>query len=94
MGVLRTSEVENNLLSKGFEMKAGNHKFFYFYYQGKKSSIFTKTSHSSKELDDYLIKQMSRQLKLEKSDFIKFASCTISEEEYINHLIKNGFLKG
>ena len=93
MGVLKTSEVEKNLLSKGFRQKDGNHKFFYFYYKGKKSSIFTKTSHSSKEIDDYLIKQMSKQLKLEKAEFLKFASCTLSEPAYVQILIREGFLK-
>lgn len=93
MGVLKTTEVENNLVSKGFKKKDGNHKFFYFYYKGKKSSIFTKTSHSSKEIDDYLIRQMSKQLKLDKTDFVKFASCTLSESEYIQILINNGFLR-
>ena len=93
MGVLKTAEVEKNILSKGFRRKEGNHKFFHFYYNGKKSSIFTKTSHSSKELDDYLIMQMSKQLKLEKAEFIKFANCTLSESAYIDILIHKGFLK-
>lgn len=82
--------VETALNKKGFDPKDGDHNFFYLYVNGKKTSIFTKTSHSHKEVSIQLINQMARQLKLTSSQFREFIRCTISEEKYIEILKSKG----
>jgi hypothetical protein len=44
-------------------------------------------SHSAKDLDDYLIKQMSVQCKLSKEEFKDLANCPLSQAQYIQILI-------
>lgn len=79
---LRTDEIKSSLTKKGFEPKDGKHKFFNYYYDGKKTKISTMISHSHKEIGDTLINKMSKQVKLSKDQFCKLVNCSLSGEEY------------
>jgi hypothetical protein len=91
MTTLKVREVLNGLESKGFLASEGDHTFLIFYVGGKKTSIRTKVSHGSKEINDYLIKRMSIQVKLEKKKFIDLVNCPFSVEDYLNELKAQGY---
>jgi hypothetical protein len=85
------SEVKKALESKGFKLsdkKSKDHFFYIYIYKGKKTSIFTKLSHGSKykSIGDDLLQKMSRQLKLNKVQFIDFVDCPLTKEDYEKHL--------
>ena len=92
MSVLKVSDINRNLQKKGFVSRPGDHNYYFFYFEGKKTDIFTKVSHSSDEVGDPLISKMSKQLKLSKEQFLKFVRCTIKEEEYKEILVEQGYL--
>ncbi len=96
MAVLDSSRTYRNLKKKGFvdsTVKSVDHKYLEFYYNGQLIT-HTKVSHGSKkDLNDYLIKQMSFQCKLTKQQFMDLAKCPLSEEEYITILIDKGFIE-
>jgi predicted RNA binding protein YcfA (HicA-like mRNA interferase family) len=78
-------EVEKALQSKGFVKKEGDHHYFVYHsIEGKKSSIFTKTSHTPKmrDIPDNLLAQMARQCKLTKGEFERLVDCPMSQTEY------------
>jgi predicted RNA binding protein YcfA (HicA-like mRNA interferase family) len=91
MTTLRVRAVLSGLEKKGFLQSKGDHKFLIFYVNGKKTSIYTKVSHGSNEIDDYLINQMSIQVRLEKKQFIDLVSCPFSVEDYLKELEAKGF---
>lgn len=81
-----------NLLKKGFEdakSKSDDHKWLELFHEGM-LVLHTKISHGEKDLGDFLIKQMSSQCKLTKSDFMNLANCPLSKEKYFKILEGNG----
>jgi hypothetical protein len=49
-------DIEAGLLRKGFQVREGDHRYFiYFTLDGRKSRVFTKTSHGMKEVSDALL---------------------------------------
>jgi len=90
---LKTNIIETNLLKKGFIKKDKDHSYYYYHtIDGKKTAIFTKISHGEKEINDYLISCMSKQLKVKKDFFIEFVSCTKNQIDYNTHLQKNNHI--
>lgn len=85
--VLDAKKALKSLKKKGFSIYNGDHKFLEYHYDGK-LVLHTKISHGEKELNDYLIAQMSRQCKLSKSDFTDLVECPLSAEGYIEKLIE------
>ena len=83
---LKTRIIERSLLKKGFAKDYGDHKFFTFVYNGEKSEISTKISHSHNEIDDFLISKMAKQIQVDKTFFTDFVECTKSEADYIQAL--------
>lgn len=82
MAAISTKNTVKNLKKKGFVEIAGDHRYLEFMHQGK-VVLHTKVSHGSKkDLDEYLIKQMSVQCRLNKKDFIDLAKCPLSKEAY------------
>jgi hypothetical protein len=81
--ILKTKDIKLNLCKKGFAVSNTDHKVFWFYINGIRTSIKTKFSHSANEVDDNLIHLMANQIHLTKSEFVKFAVCEINEQEYI-----------
>jgi hypothetical protein len=73
-----------------------DHRYFYLYHNGKKTSIRTKISHGSKYkvYGDELLVQVKYQLRLDtKGQLIDFCNCPLSQAEYINLLYKKNILK-
>lgn len=83
MASLDKKDTLKNLKKKGFTDTGGDHNYLEFIHNGK-TILYTKMSRgSSKEIDDYLIKQMYTQCKLDKQDFIDLAKCPLSKEKYL-----------
>lgn len=94
--VLEKNKAYKNLKKKGFEDSldhSNDHKYLEFFFEGK-MILYTKLSHGSKkDLDDYLIKQMSSQCKLTKQQFADLVNCPLSKEAFIEILRDKGELE-
>jgi len=94
MSVLDPKKIYMNLKKKGFidsTAKSIDHKRLEFYYN-EKFVLSTKLSHGKKDIENYLIKQMSFQCKLDKNDFIDLAKCPLSKDDFIQILDQKGLL--
>ncbi|MGB5944405.1 MAG: hypothetical protein WBG71_16080 [Leeuwenhoekiella sp.] len=91
--VLNSRKAYKNLKKKGFEDSkdhSNDHKYLEFHYNGK-MILYTKLSHGSKkDLNNYLIKQMSTQCRLSKQDFADLVNCSLSAKDYIEKLKEAG----
>jgi len=79
-------EVKQNLQRKGFKEKQGAKHILYIFMHKNKKICETHMSRNDQDLNDYLIGKMSKQLYLNKKDFIRLIDCPMSEEEYIKIL--------
>lgn len=90
----KQNEVEKSLEAKGFQRGKGDHNFFHYYSTaGKKTRVFTKTSHGSKEIDDSLLGMMARQCQLTRGDFELLIDCPLDRASYERKLIERGVLE-
>lgn len=95
MSVLDHNKTYQNLKKKGFidsPTKSVDHKHVEFFHN-EKYILSTKLSHDKKDIENYLIKQMSFQCHLDKIDFIDLAKCPLSKEDYLDILRKKGLLE-
>ncbi|MCA0428809.1 MAG: hypothetical protein LCH37_15340 [Bacteroidetes bacterium] len=91
--VLDDRKVRKNLKKKGFvENEKADHRFFEFYHN-EKMICKTKVSHNSQDIDDYLISNMAKQVKLSKNDFIALVECTLSQNGYEEKLRISGLIE-
>ena len=75
--------VEAALLQKGFAQHDTDHSYFVYYTkEGKKTRAKTKTSHGKRELDNFLLGAMAKQVKLSKRDFIDLVDCPLDRDGY------------
>lgn len=80
---------------KGFHQKEGDHHYFIFRTaEGKKTAVFTKTSHGTgyRTIGDPLLGQMAKQCKLTKARFLELVDCTLTGEAYEAFLEANGHI--
>lgn len=90
---LERKDIEVALLKKGFKQKDGDHSFFtYWTTDGKKSSVFTKTSHGSsyKTLSDDLVGKMAKQCGVATGQFKQLVACPLSRQDFQNIIVTNG----
>ena len=89
-------DIESALEKKGFDKDVSPpHRYFHLEYKGKKTGIYTYTSHGSKYkvYQDPGINRIKKQLHLDKSQFIDLVSCPIDGEKYIQILKTEGCIK-
>ena len=55
--------------------------------------VFTKTSHSAKEIDDSLLGKMAGQCKLTRQYFDQLIDCPLDRDAYERKLIEGGFVE-
>lgn len=92
--VRKPGDVEKSLVKKGFRRKEGDHHYFNYYTKaGKKTMVFTKTSHGGRELDDSLLGKMSGQCKLPRQNFDQLIECPLDRDTYERKLIEAGFVE-
>lgn len=90
----KQSDVERSLLAKGFRAKEGDHTYFNYYSRaGKKTAVFTKTSHGAREIDDNLLSRMAKQCKLNNKDFGLLIDCPLDRDAYEAKLIALGTIE-
>ena len=91
--VLDSNKTYKNLKKKGFVDAPGDHKFLHFYHEGR-FVLCTKISHGgTHDLEEFLIKKMAIQCKLEKEEFVDLATCPLSQEVYIERLKTKGLIE-
>src|SRR5579871_2178995 len=86
-------QVGNGLQRKGFTSRQGDHTYFHFCVNGKKTKIYTKISHGENEIGDRLLGMMARQLRLSKRDFLELVDCPLSLDEYQRVLRQGGHIE-
>ncbi len=91
MSVRPKRDVEAALKKKGFRQDDGDHHwFFYWTAEGKKTPVRTKTSHGgTKDLGDGLLKEMARQVRISKVQFLDLVDCPMNRDQY-QQLLKDG----
>ncbi|KNZ68690.1 hypothetical protein Tfer_2784 [Thermincola ferriacetica] len=88
-------DVETALENKGFRKNNNDHrKFVYYSLSGKKTSIWTKTSHGTSHKDISLdnLKKMAKQCRLTLQDFCDLLDCPLSREEYEQRMVSGGYI--
>ncbi|MBQ6472592.1 MAG: type II toxin-antitoxin system HicA family toxin [Victivallales bacterium] len=78
-------KIEKALCKKGFIEQQGDHNFFIYYtLDGRKTGIFTKTSHTPhmKDISGELLNKMASQCKLSKDEFCRLVDCPLSRASY------------
>jgi predicted RNA binding protein YcfA (HicA-like mRNA interferase family) len=91
MTVLKSREVTNGLLNKGFKAQEGDHRYLVLFVNGVQQRIWTKVSHSNrKDCEEWHIHQMAKQVKLDKTQFIGLVKCPIKYEQYLRILTDKG----
>lgn len=89
MALLKATKTKQSLKKKGFIQDDSHHHYFEFWHQGKVIAT-TYTSHNGEDINDYLIKAMSKQCLMDKSFFVEFIKCTKSKDDYIKLLKLKG----
>lgn len=94
--IIKRRTVEKSLKEKGFRCeKNRNHRYYYFWYKGKKTIIRTKISTGTKHKDYTfnLISFMKLQLKLLNLREIKgLLECPMGIEEYTDLMLQRGHI--
>ena len=87
-------DVERALLAKGFQSKDGDHHYFIYHSRaGRKTRVFTKTSHGSREIDDNLLSMMAKHCRLSNKEFGQLVECPLTRESYEGKLIAAGLVE-
>lgn len=96
MPSLKKRDVQTNLQKKGFALREGDHVYLhYITLDGRRTGIRTKISHSPKgDINSGVVSAMARQCQLTTAQFVDFASCTISQDDYERILQTKGVLQG
>lgn len=97
MSVIARRDLERALARKGFhkEEASRDHRFWWFYYQGKKTHIFTKISRGSayRDYSGDLLNKVKLQLRLDTLQQLRdLVDCSMNEQDYILHLKHRGVL--
>lgn len=91
-----TLDIARALLGKGFRQRQGDHKRYFLYVDGRKTSIWTKLSHSVKQYGPNLLAKIQKQLRFQgdRQRFNDLLDCPMSYEEYVAYLRERGHIRG
>jgi len=90
--VFKFRDVRNNLPTKGFAVDDRHHKYLYFLYKGKRTGLYTYTSHGkpAEDVGHGNVKSMKHQLGLQTNKQVHdLVECSMTEEQYIAVLKAN-----
>lgn len=92
MASFTEDKVIKALKKKGFvKVEKTNHTFYCLEDQnGKRTQIRTFVSRNGQDINDYLISNMAKQVKLSKTQFLDLINCPLSYEKYIEILSEQG----
>lgn len=90
----KQSDVERSLTAKGYVgPQKGDHNYFTYHSKaGKKTRVFTKTSHGAREINDHILSQMAKQCKLTNKDFGRLIDCPLDRDAYEQKLVDQGYV--
>lgn len=94
MSVLNPKKTYRNLKKKGFcdaKNKSDDHKYLELFHNNK-LVLYTKLSHGNEDIRNPLIRKMSFQCQLSKSEFIDLANCPLTKEKYFEILKEKDLL--
>ena len=89
------SRIESALATKGFVREDTHHRYFYHEHKGKRTGVYTYTSHGSKykTYPDALLRSMRNQLRLDTTaQLADLVNCPMSQYAYNEHLRGKGLL--
>lgn len=88
MGSVRArQDIVAALTSKGFTQNPSKHHIFLtFEHEAKTQAVYTKVSHSGKDVGAGLLSRMARQCKLTKSEFLELVDCDLDGDSYVQIL--------
>jgi hypothetical protein len=96
MAALDHTDTLFNLKKKGFRKdethQSGDHIRLEFWYQNKLTRVRTKLSHNKQDINNSLIKLMSKQIYLTNKEFVLFAKCDLTQEGYEKLLKERGYI--
>lgn len=96
MPPLDSKKTYRNFCKKGFidaKHKSHDHKRLEFWYDGKLTRCGTMFSHNGEEIGNYLIGQMSKQIGLDKVEFVDFAQCRMNQTQYEGILLSKNIIE-
>jgi hypothetical protein len=89
----KAREVDAVLKLKGFQVKdKKDHVYYFFYYKGKKTNIFTKISHGEQDIHDRNCSSMAKQMRLNNAQFRDFVDCALTAAAYLKFLLDSKHL--
>jgi len=86
----RRNKLDSQLKRKGFISQERDHTFYFLHYKNKKTSVYTKLSHSISEYGNNLLSKMARQLSLTSSEFENLLECPMTYDNLIERLKERG----
>ncbi|MCJ7624967.1 MAG: hypothetical protein MUO76_15810 [Anaerolineaceae bacterium] len=94
MAVYHTSTFIKAIEKKGFVRDKTHHDMFWYYLNGNKTSVRTRTSQGEKEFNDGLLSQRRKQIGLSnKKQMLDLINCLLKPYELKQILIENGRIK-
>lgn len=89
----KVRDIRAALLRKGFQEEPdAHHVYFWFYFEGKRSTIKTYVSHGATDIGAPLISMMGKQTRIGKDGFLRLVDCSMDEVAYTKILIEKGEL--
>lgn len=88
--VVERKTIESNLPKKGFVRDDTGHRYFHHEYKGRRTGIYTYTSHGShyKDYDVSLLARMKKELKLDTlRQTADLFNCPMDGDDY-NEILK------
>ena len=94
MPTYRTQEFEAALERLGFQSDKTHHNMFWYYLDGRKTALRTRTSQGEKEFDDSLLSMRRKQIgSLSKAQFLQLLDGRLTPEAYLQHLLDNSIVQ-
>lgn len=94
---IEREKIRKALKGKGyFEVtKKKDHDFFYLILNGVKHPVFTKLSRGSsyKNYSDDLVRDVYKQIRLSKTEFLEYVECSLRFEDYVKLLLERNIIK-
>jgi hypothetical protein len=87
----KVSVISRALTQKGFvEDDKRDHKYYFFHFKEKKTQIYTKISHSARDVSSNLLSAMARQVRLTTPEFYQLVDCEMDAATYRESLVDRG----
>ena len=82
----KTKIIARKLEQEDFRRKNSHHKFYCLFHENKKTTVWTKLSHSIEEYGDSLLSLMAKELSLSNKELNEFLDCNINHDDLVQML--------